>query len=118
MGTIGRYSSGGGSALYERSIYLTLYSAVDFLDRDIKLKRTKINKPRFHMCLLGHPFFFVNLLKNERSSYDDGLFQRFLINAPQPPMVTAAEIRNTPKSILGLQNLFLFMHLAHFEKIR
>lgn len=66
LGTIGRYSNGGSSALYERSIYLTLFSVADFIDRDIKATRSKIRCPRFHMCLLGHPYFFINLLKQER----------------------------------------------------
>ena len=57
MGTIGRYSSGGNTGLYERSIYLTLFTAADYIDRDIKSKRTKIHNPCFQMCLIGLPMF-------------------------------------------------------------
>jgi len=66
LGQLARYSGGASAALYERSIYLSLFSAVDTLDRDLKSERLKIIMPRFHMCLLGHPYFFINLLKNER----------------------------------------------------
>ncbi len=113
MGTIGRYSGGG---LYERSIYLTLFSAAEYIDRDIKCERSKIERPRFHMVLLGHPFFFINMLKTERFSYDDGLFKRFLTNSPKPPTVTAAEMRAITKSQLALHCIFYFLHVIHYEK--
>jgi hypothetical protein len=61
LGQLARYGGGNNAALYERSIYLSLFSAVSSLDRDLKSDRTKIKNPRFHMCLLGHPFFFINL---------------------------------------------------------
>lgn len=66
LGQLARYGGGASAALYERSIYLSLFSAVDSLDRDLKSERLKIIMPRFHMCLLGHPYFFINLLKQER----------------------------------------------------
>ena len=70
------------------------------------------------MCLLGHPFYFINLLKHERMFYDDGLFQRFLFVAPMPPYITAEQMRATPPSKMAMHSLFYFIYVTHFEKKR
>lgn len=66
------------------------------------------------MSLNGHPFYFINLLRSERNSYDDGLFQRFLVCAPKPPYISAAQMRATPKPKITLHCMFYFVHCLHF----
>jgi len=53
FGSIGKY--GGGNGSYERGIYLTLWSALSELERDLKNDRTKVYNPRFQLCLNTHP---------------------------------------------------------------
>lgn len=74
MGAFGRYS--GGGALYERSIYLELANAGRVFKRDLKNERTKIVAPRLNICVLGHPFSFVEAFNSERSNRDDELTAR------------------------------------------
>ncbi len=117
MAAFSRY--GGGNSLYDRSLYNTIFSAPKFLDRDIKQTRTKLEEPRFHICLLGHPFFFINVLFNERNTYDDGLLQRFLLCSPIAPMILARAMRLiTGRSILSLHCLFYLIYMIHFGKRR
>ncbi len=116
-GALGRYTS-GGTPQYDRSIYLTLFSAPDFIDRDVKQQRMKVIKPRLSMVLMGHPYFFIPNLKNERSSYDDGLFQRCLLMAPLPPYTTAEEMAEISGPIVSLHCLFYYMYVVHFEQER
>ena len=97
---------------------MTLFSGFKCIDRELKSGRSKIINPRFHMCLLWHPINFINLLKQERSCYDDGLFQIFLMNAPEPPVIKAEEMRSAPATILSLHCIFYFIHMVHFEKKR
>jgi hypothetical protein len=68
------------------------------------------------MVLLGHPYYFINLLKMERNSYDDGLFQRFLMIAPMPPYITAKQMRETPKTKISLHCIFYLVHIIHYNK--
>ena len=68
------------------------------------------------MCLLGHPMYFIGALKNERFTYDDGLFQRILMCAPSPPKVKAEEIRTAPGTIISLHCLFYIIHKIHLTK--
>jgi hypothetical protein len=118
LGSLGRYTSGSQAAPYERSIYLTLWAAVNAMDRDTKTARQRLVKPRYHTSLNGHPIQFINLLRNERFSYDDGLFQRFFTAAPEPPNLLTKDIRNAPESMVKLHCLLYFIHLNHFDKKR
>lgn len=54
----------------------------------------------------------------EKSGYDDGLFQRFIMCAPHAPLVKAKEIRKSGRSILSIHCLFYMVHLIHFNKRR
>ena len=54
---------------------------------------------------------FIAALKAERSAYDDGLYQIFLLCAPLPPTITAKMIRNSPKSIMALVSIFLMIKI-------
>jgi len=118
LGSLGRYSSGTGAASYDRSIYLSLWGALDSYERDLKSERTRIDNPRLNLSVNGHPTQFINLLRNERFFYDDGLFQRMLCNAPVGPKVYAEDIRNTPQSIVALHCILYFLYVAHFNRNR
>jgi hypothetical protein len=102
--------------MYERSIYLTLFSSPDFIVRDIKSKRTRIPFPRFNMVMLGHPIYFVNSLKSERHTYDDGLFQRIIMNCPTPPDCSAEDMREPTTSDITLTAIMFFIHILHSTK--
>ncbi len=114
LASFGRYSGGNGS--FDRAIYNTIYTAPQFIERDVKNVRTKIENPRYHMCLLGHPHLMINMLHTEKIGYDDGLFQRIVCIAPEPPYIDAASLRNAPDSIQSLHCIFFFIHEVHFEK--
>lgn len=62
--------------------------------------------------------FFINILFGEKTGYDDGLFQRFLMCAPYAPLVLAKEIRQSGKLILAMHCLFYLLHLVHYNKRR
>ena len=53
----------------------------------------------------GHPFQFLDTMKSEKSSRDDGLIQRFMICAPKPVFLTAEDINNAPDIICSLDLL-------------
>ena len=65
------------------------------------------------MCLLGHPVVFTQALVNEKSLYDDGLFQRILMSAGAPPQTKARDIRNAPKSRMALHSIFLLISIIN-----
>jgi hypothetical protein len=117
-GALGRYGNSSGSSSYDRSIYLTLFTAPEFIDRDVKQQRMKVIKPRFSMVLMGHPFYYIPNLKNERFSYDDGLLQRFLMMAPLPPYMTAEEMSEISTPIISLHCIFYYMYVVHFDQER
>ena len=81
IGALGRYNNGGTS--YDRSIFLQLFNGTT-INRDLKGGRTRLRNPKLNICLLGHPCSFIRLIKEENESFDDGLFQRFLMCAPKP----------------------------------
>lgn len=95
LGSFGRYN--GGSS-YDRSIFLELYNAPNFYNRDLKSARTRLVNPRLNLCLLGHPSTFIKLIKEERENFDDGLTQRFLICAPKPLLnFTLSQIKSAER---------------------
>ncbi len=116
LSSFGRYS--GGNGLFDRAIYNTIFTAPKFIERDVKSVRTKIENPRYHMCLLGHPHLMINMLNGEKMGYDDGLFQRIVCMAPEPPFVDAQILRNTPATIQSIHCIFVFIYLVHYEKRR
>ena len=61
----------------------------------------------------GHPAQFIEALKLERQSRDDGLMQRFLIIAPQPMFLSAREILES-KSISDQCSLKVILYVVHF----
>jgi len=114
--SFGRYS--GGNGLFDRAIYNHIFTAPQFIERDIKSVRTKIENPRYNMCLLGHPHLMINMLHLEKTGYDDGLFQRIICLAPMPPFIDAQILRNTPQTIQSIHCIFFFVHIVHYEKRR
>ena len=66
----------------------------------------------------GHPYYFVNLLNQERNNYDDGLFQRFLMLAPSPPFITAKQMREAPTTEISIHCIFYFIHVLHYQQKR
>jgi hypothetical protein len=95
-----------------------LFGAVEAMERDLKLARCKILNPRFHLSFNGHPIQVINLLRNERFSFDDGLFQRFLMSSPRPAKIFTKDIRSAPKPIISLHCIFYFIHVVHFQSKR
>jgi hypothetical protein len=95
-----------------------LFGAVEAMERDLKLARCKIMGPRFHISFNGHPIQVINLLRNERFSFDDGLFQRFLMSAPKPARIFTKDIRSAPKTIISLHCIFYFIHIVHHDNKR
>ena len=121
MGSFGRYTGDGGASVgYDRSIYLELANVPNDFRRDLKQSRCRIQYPRLNLCLLGfkrkflgHPAQFIDAMKNEKSSQDDGLIQRFLLCAPNPIFLSAQEINQAPDLICALDNILLFIHHAN-----
>ena len=60
FGAMGRYSN--GDKTYEKSYYLSLWSAPAHLIRDLKLGRVKLIEPRLQMSLNSHPWAVVSTL--------------------------------------------------------
>lgn len=58
------------------------------------------------------------MLFSEKSGYDDGLFQRFLICAPDGPLVPSKQIRRSGDSILSIHCLFYLLRLIHYQSRR
>lgn len=110
MGAFGRYS--GGGVLYERSIYLELANAGRVFKRDLKTERTKIVSPRLNMCVLGHPFSFVEAYHSERSNKDDGLTHRFFASCPPPVIYMSHEIMASEAPTC---NLLLILYLIRLR---
>jgi len=116
IGTFGRYKASGSG--YDKSFYLTLWNAPEIAQRDLTGKRGFILNPRLSICMLSHAFQIISTLMNERVSYDDGFWQRFLASCPTPPMVSAEDITKQIKSKITLVNLFYFMYLLNSEPRR
>ncbi|RNA08529.1 hypothetical protein BpHYR1_031578 [Brachionus plicatilis] len=66
MSSFGLYKGGDGK--YDRSVYLELYTGPDGYDR----------------TLTRHMSDYINFVRQEKNSRDDGLIQRFHICAPRP----------------------------------
>ena len=65
------------------------------------------------MVLIGHPTQFIDILKSEKSSKDDGLIQRFLLCAPQPVFPKSKQILDAPVPKASLSCIFMFIKLAN-----
>ena len=59
LGSITKYKLNEGLKS-ERSIYFKLFSAPDYMEREIASKRKMITRPRLHMCIESK-FFFLEL---------------------------------------------------------
>ena len=69
------------------------------------------------MLIIGHPIYFVNALRSERCSYDDGLLQRILMCAPNPPRVRAKEMREKKSGDqVTLIAIFYFLRVLHQDQ--
>lgn len=112
MGSLGRYSS-NNSASYDRSVYLELFNAYEHYNRDLKCGRTRIEKPRFNLCLLGHPYFFASMIAAERAGRDDGLTQRFLLCCPRPALTTFDVINRIESPEISLNKIFFVVGEIH-----
>ncbi|CAF1091689.1 unnamed protein product [Brachionus calyciflorus] len=99
IGSLGRYTNGGTN--YDRSIYLNLFNGIT-INRDLKCGRTRTKNPKLNICILGHPWAFITLIKEEIENFDDGLFQRFLMCCLEPPIVSLKEIRKKPSSKISI----------------
>lgn len=80
-GSLGRYTNGG--VAYDRSIYLELFNGPERYNRDLKAATTQLVNPSLNMVMGGHASSFIEQIKEEKLRFDDGLFQRFLFNAPE-----------------------------------
>ncbi len=109
LGAFGRYS--GGGALYERSIYLELANAGRVFKRDLKTERTRIVNPRLNICVLGHPFSFVEAFHQEKTNRDDGLTHRFFVACPPPTFFKTKDISSTKEPSCSLLLVFYFIRL-------
>lgn len=70
---------------------MTMLGIVSFNNFNIFVNNlNNINK---YLLIIGLTIYFVNALRSERCSYDDGLLQRILMCAPNPPRVRAKEMR-------------------------
>lgn len=87
------------------------------MDRDLKSGRTRLHNPRLNICLLGHPYLFIKILKDEKENYDDGLLQRFLISIPKPIYYSAEEIRQTPKAKISVFSILYTVNHLHINPI-
>lgn len=114
IGSLGRYSNG---ANYDRSLFLSLYNAPSSLDRDLKSGRTRLVEPRVNICLLGHPFQFIKMLKEERDGFDDGLIQRFLLSVPKPHYIKATQIRNAKKPKISLFSILFAIYNLYKNQV-
>ena len=121
-GSFGRYSPGGAS--YERGIYLELYNTKRSFKRDIKKdmksEKKKIINPRVNLCLLGHPQFFIKVIRDEQMNRSDGLQQRFLTCCPKPVFYFIAEAIENAQKIqpqLSIKVLLLYVKLFHTQVI-
>ena len=110
MGAFGRYI---GGALYDRSIYLELANAGRAFKRDLKTERTKIESPRLNMCVLGHPFSFIEAFHNEKANRDDGLTHRFFAICPLPTFYKSGEINSSNEPICSLLLVFYYIKIKY-----
>ena len=115
FGSFGRYK---GSPSYERSLYTTLFNAPTMLDRVLSKKSIILTKPRFNLCLLGHPKEYINLIRNDLTKCDDGLMHRFIVNAPKPIFYLAEDIRqaNSYHHTLSLTCIFYLIMTIHEQE--
>lgn len=82
MGMFGRYNSGG--AAYDRGFINMLFNAPNFLNRDLKSAKTRVESASFNIVMLGHPETFGKAAREEMVNHADGLHQRILYNLPRP----------------------------------
>ena len=92
--------------------------APPFINRELKGTRSRLEQPRYHLSILGHPRQFINQFRKDRYQGENGLFARFLFSAPMPPYYTAAEIRNAPRTIVSVHCLLAFIRLVHWDRNR
>ncbi|RNA05204.1 hypothetical protein BpHYR1_040782 [Brachionus plicatilis] len=105
LNSFGLYK-GQNSSSYDRSIYNDLYNAPSFYRRDTANSRQVFKEPRLNICVLGHPPTFIELIKNEVNSKDDGLIQRFHLCAPDPEFIKDKMIMNAQQPACSLEVLF------------
>ena len=58
----------------------------------------------------GHIYQYVELLKNEKGSKDDGLVHRFLINAPKPVFHLAEDMMLAPELNCSLRTILYLIY--------
>ena len=101
MGSLGRYN--GGGAKYDRSIYNELYMGDNSFSKTLSKVSYVISNPRLNICLLGHASEFIQYMKEEKSSKDDGLIQRIICSAPIPLFYEFKIVEDARNSIKNFQ---------------
>jgi hypothetical protein len=83
-----------------------------------KKSNNYIIAPRFHFCVLGHPKYFCDILKGERSGYDDGFFHRMITLCASVPMIKSAAIKaaNLIPQQVTLIIVFLILKISHDQE--
>lgn len=81
--------------------------------RDVNKKRSKLHQPRFSMSMLGHPIYFITVLKSERFAYIDGLLQRIIMLAHKPPNIRSTDRRTAIKPTVTILVIFFFLDIIH-----
>jgi hypothetical protein len=102
IGNLGRYTGGKGD--FDKSLILELFNDRSIYNRDLKSSKKKCTNPKLNMCLLGHPYTFINMIKDERQNVGaDGLTQRFLFSSPKQEFDVSFEKMSTaPKPKVSL----------------
>ena len=80
IGSIGRYNPNG--VALERAVYLELYGCPEQYKRETKSSRVCALNPQLNICLMAHGYLFVDLIRGELTTLNDGLSHRFFIGAP------------------------------------
>lgn len=63
IGNLGRYS--GGNQGFDRSLILELVNGPSVYNRDLKSSKKRCTNPKLNMCLLGHPYTFINMMNDK-----------------------------------------------------
>ncbi len=71
-----------------------------------------ISNPRLNICLLGHASEFIQYMKEEKSSKDDGLIQRIICSAPIPLFYEFKIVEDARNSIKKF-SMSVFLYVIH-----
>ncbi|RNA04061.1 hypothetical protein BpHYR1_038173 [Brachionus plicatilis] len=60
--------------------------------------------------MLGQPCSFIRLIKDEIDNFEDGLFQRYLMSAPNPLLNSLKDIRKSSPTETSMTAILYMVH--------